>query len=253
MGVRVLVLMLLAPLAAAASASAAPVTAPAPARALTTGCVRGLDQSDRAAVFEGQMKRVAGAARMQMRFSLQARTPDRDHWMTVAAPGFGAWVTAAPGTARYVYDKRVENLLAPASYRVTVRFRWLSASGATVASEKLRSPACKQPDPRPNLVVRSMSVQPAQNPARRRYVVLVRNTGRSAAEPSSLGFSIDGQALSPAPVPTLAAGEGTLVTMTGPACAEGAPLVAEADSDETVDESDETDDVLSRPCPAPSP
>ncbi len=76
------------------------------------------------------MRTVRGAARMQMRFTLQARTPDTTRWSAVAAPGFGTWVSSAPGTSRYVYTKRVEGLLAPASYRVQLRFRWLSDAGA---------------------------------------------------------------------------------------------------------------------------
>src|SRR5215210_4866163 len=90
---------------------AAPAPARAPAKAVLAGCERATGTAGGAGVFEGQMRTLAGAARMQMRFTLQAKTPERARWTAVQAPGFGPWVSSAPGTARYVYTKRVEGLL----------------------------------------------------------------------------------------------------------------------------------------------
>ena len=103
-------------------------------KALLSACERGTDQLDRAAVFEGRMRTIAGASRMQMRFTLQARTPDTVRWSAVTAPGFGSWVSSAAGTSRYVYTKRVESLLAPAAYRVLLRFRWTGPGGPSPSS-----------------------------------------------------------------------------------------------------------------------
>src|SRR4051812_2408619 len=236
---------------AAALALAAPAAARPPARAVLAGCEKSTAQAERAAVFEGRMRTIPGAARMQMRFTLQARTPDRS-WSAVAAPGFETWVTSAGGPARYVYTKRVESLVAPASYRVVVRFRWLTASGRVLAAARSRSGACRQPDPRADLAVRSIGLEFAGDPARRRYVVLVRNRGRSAAKPSSLVLTVAGRPLPAAPVVALDPGEGTLVTVDGPACASGDLHEARADADEAVDESDEDDNRFSRLCPGPS-
>src|SRR4051794_34067844 len=134
----VLVLLLAAPAAGAAVPRSA-------ARAVLAACERGDEQTDRAAVFEGQMRRLPGTARMQMRFTLQARTPDTRRWGAVAAPGLGTWVSSAPGTSRYVYTKRVEALLAPAGYRVQLRFRWLNDNGRVVTGIRRYSRACNQP------------------------------------------------------------------------------------------------------------
>src|SRR3954454_4050706 len=142
---------LLSALVAAALLWAAPAEAamtPGAARAFLSSCRRGPDPADRAGVFTGSMRRSARNARMQMRFTLQARTPDRARWSTVTAAGFGTWVSSAPGVGRYVYTKRVEGLLAPASYRVAVRFRWLDASGAGLQRTKAYCPVCRQPGPR---------------------------------------------------------------------------------------------------------
>ena len=49
-----------------------------------------------------------------------------------------------------------QDLLAPASYRAVVDFRWRDARGKTMRTERAISPVCKQPDPRPDLVVRSV-------------------------------------------------------------------------------------------------
>jgi hypothetical protein len=244
----VLALLTLA-LAAPAAGAAVPRWA---AKAVVDDCQRGRDDTDRAAVFEGQMRTVRGAARMQMRFTLQARTPDSIRWSTVDAPGFGTWVSSAPGTSRYVYTKRVEGLLAPASYRVQLRFRWLSDRGRTLAAARRSSRACRQPDPRPNLVVSSLTVQRTAFAGRYRYVAFVRNTGRSPAEESALRVAFGGTRLPLAPVLALEPGEGVQVTVEGPACGEGAPVDADADAGDAIDERDEADNRFTRLCPPPS-
>jgi hypothetical protein len=217
-----------------------------------TACERGTGDAAGAATYEARMRSLPHTGRMQLRFTLQVRTPDRLRYAAITAPGFGAWISAAPGTSRYVYTKRVENLLAPASYRVKVRFRWLDATGAVLESSRAYSAACRQPDPRPNLAVRSVGVQAAPDPARRRYVAFVRNTGRGAAGASSLELTVAGTLLGTVPVSALQPGEGTLVSIEGPACMTGDAIVADADADEAVDESDEADNRFTRSCPPPS-
>ena len=232
---------------------AASAAVPKYARGVTlTACERGAGDQGGAAVFEARMRSLPRTARMQLRYTLQVRTPDRNRYVALAAPGFGTWLGPSAGTARYVYTKRVENLLAPGSYRVKVRFRWLSASGGVLRRAKVISAACRQPDPRPNLTVRSLGVQAGSSEGRDRYVAFVRNTGRSTAGPSSLELTVAGTLLGSAPVDELAPGEGMLVSLEGPACSTGDMIEAEADADEAVDERNEDDNRLSRTCPPPS-
>ncbi len=80
----------------------------------------------------------------------------------------------------------------------------------------------------------------------------MRNTGRSAAEASSLRVALGGTALPLAPVAALEPGEGVLVTVEGPACTGAKPIDADADAGEVVDERDEADNRFTRLCPAPS-
>src|SRR5258705_2174788 len=75
------------------------------------------------ATFEGRVMPLRRALKAQMRFTLQARTPEEPEWARVQTPGFGTWITA-PKVGRYLYDKTVEELLAPGEYRAVVEFRW---------------------------------------------------------------------------------------------------------------------------------
>jgi hypothetical protein len=244
-------LLALIVLAAAAPAAGAAVPRWA-AKAVLDDCERGEASGEGSAAFDGQMRAIRGAERMQMRFTLQARTPESARWGAVEAPGFGTWMTSAAGTSRYVYTKRVEGLLAPAAYRVQLRFRWLGAGGRRLATARRTSRACRQPDPRPDLVVSSLSVQRTARPGRYRYVAFVRNRGRSAAEGSALRVTFGDVELPDAPVIALEPGEGVEVTVEGPACAQGVPVDADADAGETVDERDEADNRFTRLCPPAS-
>src|ERR687884_49102 len=86
-------------------AAAAPAQAWTSGRVLMLHCARGLTASERAVTFEARIGAIPGARRMQMRFTLQARTPDPGAWSAIPADGFGTWITAPPGLDRYAYDK----------------------------------------------------------------------------------------------------------------------------------------------------
>lgn len=98
---------------------------------------------------EGMMRSLSGASRMQIRFELQSRTPDRPAWHTLVAAGFGIWNTADPSVRRYVYQKRVEGLAAPADYRMVVQFRWLDGT-RVLAQQRKVTRVCRQPEARPD-------------------------------------------------------------------------------------------------------
>src|SRR5687768_8096884 len=118
----------------------------------TTACQTSVDADERAARFEGDMRTVAGAVKLQMRFTLQTRSAEEPAWTAVKTPGFGSWNSSAPGIGRFVYVKTVQNLLAPAKYRAVVHFRWLGPNGRPILRAKRFSRVCRQPDLRPDLV-----------------------------------------------------------------------------------------------------
>jgi hypothetical protein len=234
----------------APAAHAAHAAAPAPAgtaarapRALVATC----DRTRQAAVFEGRMDAVPQADRMQMRFSLQVSTPDEPDWTRLAVPGFSTWVTSEPGRSRYLYSKRVESLLAPAGYRVQIRFRWLAADGTVVRGARAASKPCRQPDPRADLRVVALGAGP--DGAGLRYAVAVRNAGRSAAPASTLRLELAGGSAQTAAVPPIAAGGREEVFLSGPACRPHDRLTAIADADDAVDERDEAN-AFTLACPS---
>jgi hypothetical protein len=195
---------------------------------------------DGVATFEGRVMPLRRAAKAQLRFILQARTPEEPEWTRVPAPGFGGWITA-PKVGRYLYDKTVEELLAPGEYRAVVEFRWRDARGRTLRSERAVTKVCRQLDPRPDLSVASIKLG-------ERYVAVLANDGRDDAGPFTVAFTRNGEPLGSIEVPGLAAGEQTTASLSAPACAPGELIAAEVDSLDAVDEADEDGNVLGVTC-----
>jgi len=196
---------------------------------------------------------VPDTARMQMRFALQDRRAGDGAWAGVPVPGFSAWRTSDPGRSRYVYTKRVQALVGPASYRVRVHFRWLAADGGVLRRARAVSRVCRQPDPRPDLSVTALELRPALRADRRQYLVTLFNSGRSEAAASRLALDVgDGGVQLTAAVDPLGPGRSQTVVIVGRACRPGALLTATADATDVVDERHEDDDVLTTTCPAPS-
>jgi hypothetical protein len=218
-------------------APAAVASAAGPASVALTAC----EPRERAAEFEARMDRVEGTARMKLRFTLEARKAGKG-WRRVAAPELGGWRTADPATTRYISSRRVTALVGPARYRTLVRFRWVDARGHTIAHRKARSRSCWQPDHRPNLKLRALSFEGAEETT---YVVLVANTGRSDSGP----FDLEVSGLPLQPLAGLAPGEERLVEVVGPKCPRGTVVRAKADPLDLIDEHSERDNALTRACP----
>ena len=244
---------LLAPVATPASAAAAP-KAPKGAKgpklsvsAKLTACASSLEQSGRFMVAEGRMRRVAGASRLGMRFDLEVRTPEQKRWTAVDGPQFGVWTNADPAPRRYLYSKRVENLTAPATYRMIVRYRWVDRKGRVIARSRRTTRACEQLDLRPDLEPERVRFGPVGEDGRRSYVVEVTNAGRTAAAPFSVSIGVAGETRTVAVPGGLAAGAATELELVGPACEDGV-AVASVDPAGAVDEADETDNLLPQRC-----
>jgi hypothetical protein len=235
-------------LLALAAAPAAHAADPA-AKVVLTSCTTGLEPAQRTVTYEGRMRRVAGTRRMQMRFALQVLQGASKRWTGVKGPGLNTWVRSDPAVARYSFSKHIENLGAPASYRVVVRFRWLDARNRRIDDAQLTSKVCREPDLRPDLTAKRIEVQRVGDPARRRYVVLVRNDGKTAAGGFAVGLQLPSAVLAPQPVVDLGPGASTLVAFEGPRCQAGATLTATVDPGGLVDEADERDNALAVPCP----
>jgi hypothetical protein len=210
-------------------------------RAVVLSC----DKDTREAVFEGQVRVFRKAPKMQMRFTLQASTPDAPKWRRVDVPDFSGWISAPANVGKYTYDKTVQDLLAPASYRAVVDFRWRDRRGRTIRIERAISPVCKQPDARPDLLVRRVRVEDGS------YVAVVFNRGRQAAGPFAVDILVDGSSVGTVDVVGLAPQTPITVITPAPAgspCASGTALEAVADTRAQVDEADEENNAFDSVC-----
>ena len=98
-------------------------------RALVDSCEKATIEQDGTGVFDGPDADDRGARP----HADALHAADAAHGRTTAGPRSRRPASASgpprrPARSRYVYTKRVENLLAPGAYRVAVRFRWLDAS-----------------------------------------------------------------------------------------------------------------------------
>jgi hypothetical protein len=244
---RAALTVLILAFAAAIPASAQPPVIPLKVKAKLTDCHTGPLLTDRFAVFVGQMPALRGTRRMWMRFDLFERTGS-SVWQHVTVPKFGSWQKSLPGKPGFIYEKRVDQLQAPADYRVQVRFRWYDAHGKLQRAARRMTPTCHQPDPRPDLAVGRVTATDV-GAGTYRYLIRVRNDGRSDVGPFPTVLSVDGAAQPPVTVAGLPAGGATKVAVVAPKCVAGSRIQVALDPGGTIDEANETNNTVSRACP----
>jgi hypothetical protein len=241
-------ILLIAAIAAFTSITAAAGAATFP-RARLVSCQHAAAQGDRFMTVQGAMRTHKGASRMGIRFDLLQRRPGL-RALAIAAPGLGVWNVSEADRTSFRYTKRIENLPAPATYRVVVRFRWYNAKGAVVGRARRITRACHQPDYRPQLEVRNPTVQPAGQPGLFQYSVGVQNAGRTAAANFDVALLIDGAQRGLRTVEELLPGTRERLSFTAARCQPGQLVTFTVDPDGRVDEANETDDQVSFPCPS---
>lgn len=237
-----------APAALAADASTGAGEARAGVWARLSACTTGAQPSARAATFSASAPLGATARRLAIRFELQQRLPGAG-FAPVQVPGWDGWERSAAGRSRLTVHKRVQDLLAPASYRAVVRLRWLARGGKVLREARRTTAVCEQPDPRPDLRLGPIDLSGADQD-RARYDVLVRNAGESTAAVFGVVIVIGGTAYGPASVGPLAPGLSERATIVAPRCQPGSSITISVDSGGAVDEASEDDNVVTRPCPA---
>lgn len=214
-----------------------------------TSCVTGLDAASRSATFSGSMPAIPGSSVLAMRFDLERFSGTS--WKPVTASTLGRWERSVPGAAGFLYDKGVERLPAPATYRAIVRFRWYSSSGRVLREVQRKSPVCRQPERRPDLAPTVITPGVADADGATTYDVVVHNSGvTDVLRPFRLQLSVGGVALAPQALAGLPAAQSATVTFTGPACRPGDALRAAVDQSDAVDEADEADNELVQRCVA---
>lgn len=127
-----------------------------------------------------------------------------------------------------------------------MRFRWITAGGTIVRRAHARTPACTQPDLRPNLVPGVLTAILDAQSGLAVYALIVRNTGRSTATAFSVRVGSGS-----AEVASLDRDEQRAVTVVAPACSPGTIIAARVDADHRVEESEERGNTARARCPLP--
>jgi hypothetical protein len=229
-------------------------TSPAPASpgrvtASLTGCHVAGDLPDRYATFAAQMVATSQTEEMSLRLQLYEHTAAAPGYHVVTGvPGFGVWESSAPGIGVFNYSQEVTSLIAPASFRVQVGYRWLDAGRHVIKRATRTTMACVEPAELANLVAGSLSIVPGTAAGTATYDLTVRNTGVADVGPFDVSLSIDGTTPTEQSVSGLAAGERTIVEFTGPACASGGTIAVVVDPENAIQESTKVDDSRTVAC-----
>jgi hypothetical protein len=242
---------------AAATARAAAAASPRAQLALYS-CQQALNPLDRSISVQSVMRPLAGTVGMSVEFDLLARAPGAAALSPVHAAGLGVWVQAPGGLGQEPGDvwrvsKPVADLGAPAAYRFQVLFRWRGAGGRLLGTVTKLTPACRQLELRPELVVESIAVTPLPGkPAGDRYTATITNTGLTGAGPFEVLFT-PGDGAPPPPARTIAflgPHASREVSFIGPPCVAAGPPTVIADSADQIDEIDRAGSTLAAVCPA---
>jgi CARDB len=235
------------------SAGATVAAAPPRAQLRDFVCQTALDPPARGVQVIAVIRPLPNTKQMQLRFQLLRKS--KRHAGAVSGGDLGRWLSPAdptlgsePGDV-WNLKKQVINLPAPAEYRFRVSFRWLGAGGRVLGLTVKQAPTCTQPELRPDLQVRSITVQPVPGePTENAYVALIRNGGRTGAGPFELRFT-DGSTVVTRTVAWIGPHASRGEQFVGPACtAAGAPTVI-ADPGRVVDDYDRTNNSRTAVCP----
>ncbi len=187
------------------------------------------------------MRPLSGTKAMRLRFELLSKSRSGSSYTVVGGGDLGRWIAPSnpptlgqrPGD-KWVYQKPVVDLAAPASYRLRVDFRWLGAHSRLLGTATRYSPVCVQTAP--DLLVKSIAVRAvAGKPSLNRYVAVIGNDGDAGAGPFAVQFTDPPASPKSRTVSYLAPRDTMRESFVGPKCTSGAATV-------TVDPANQTDD-----------
>ena len=217
-------------------------------------CQKALDPPARAVSIQAVMRPLSATARMQMRFDLMRQSRPGGPFRSVRGPRLGNWLSPADSTLGqrpgdvWIVNHPVVNLGAPATYRFRVSFRWIDAHGKQLGGAVQSSPDCWQPEPRADLLVRSLTVTPLPS-GQDAYVAVIGNRGQSGAGPVEVDLAGAGPGQA-ATVHSVGARSTARHRFLAPACTPGAPVTVTVDPSHSIDEYDFANNALTIQCPA---
>jgi len=221
-------------------------------------CQRAVDPVGRTIKVTAVMRPVAGTLRMAVRFDLVSRSRTGGAFSPVRGGDLGTWLSPIdqptlgqrPGDV-WVVSHPVAALPAPATYRYRVVFRWTGAKGRVLATTTRVTANCFEPELRPDLSVKSISVQSILGkPNLDSYVVLLKNGGATAAGPFTVEFAVPGRIVDRT-VRRLAAHSTRTEIFQGPLCSAGADPTVTVDPAHRILDLHPNNNTLKATCPAP--
>jgi hypothetical protein len=232
-----------------------------PPRASLTGfiCQTALNPATRGIEATAVMRPVPSTVRLEIKPELlrarHARGPFRV--VTVRRGGLGRWAspTQPPNLGQNPSDVwrvriPVANLPAPADYRLRVVFRWLGSGSLRLAQAARVSPVCYQPELRPDLVVRTITIAPlATQPGQDAYDAMIANRGATAAGSFDVSLAEAQTVVDTISVPGLGSHRSRRAHLVGPACTSGAVITVTADPAHALDVANRSKSTLTVVCP----
>jgi hypothetical protein len=242
-----------------ASAGATGATgATGPLTATVTACHTDAVAANRYAIFTAVTSWLPGTVTMEVKFQLEERTSAATPFAPVAvppsSPGFDVWSRSKPPqpgtfTSNFTDNQEVTQLVAPASYRVLVRARWIDRHERVIHVAETISAVCVQTLLSPDLQVARVVRARGGTATSENYNVELRNVGAVAAGPFQISLEIGTTALTPVMVAGLAPRASVIAQFSGPRCTAGDTLTAVADSASAISEPADARRTQSLTCP----
>jgi hypothetical protein len=221
-------------------------------------CQKAMDPVNRNVAVSVVMRPLTSTQHMAVKIDLLVSHGSSAVSKPLHAGDLGLWIEPdnptlgqLPGDV-WTLQKSVVALHAPAVYRFRVRYRWVGAHHEILGTATRYSRRCVQPELRPDLQVRSITVSPVANkPDRNRYTAEIANTGNSAAGPFDVLFApANGSASITRSIAILRAHASQTETFIGPVCTAGAPPTITADSAKQVEDLNRANNTLTATCPS---
>lgn len=250
--------ILVASMAAAAGAPAAASTSPPRASLQQFVCQTALDPPARGISVKAVMRPFPGTRHLLVRFEL-LRARHRNgpfRALKIKVGSLGRWVGPTDPTLGQLPEDvweptgEVANLPAPDYYRLRVDFRWLGTGAVRLADAVRTSPTCFEPELRPYLVVRHVTIAAVQGQSGEdSYVATIANRGATAAGSFEVQLSEGPTTLATTSVQGIEARSAQNVTFAASACTAGEVITVTADPAHLLDVAGRIGSSLSVSCP----
>jgi len=252
-----LALAVLSSVAAAAPSSGASAVPPR-SHLRSFVCRRAVDPLRRTVSVTAVMRPVPGTLRMAVRFDLLSRSRTGGAFSAVRVGDLGTWLSPIdqptlgqrPGDV-WVISHPVAGLAAPATYHYRVAFRWTGANGRVLATHTRQTANCFQPELRPDLRVKSITVTPSiGKPSLDSYAAVIKNAGATGAGPFTVEFALPGRIVDRT-VRRLAAHSTRTETFQGPLCSATSDPTVTVDPAHRILDVNPNNNTLQATCPVP--